>query len=282
MPNKKKIGKKSKLKRKMKGGWRGDHNDMPEDYPEPTPAQVNRAMAIQKRMENRAATEKSSVTPSAPPLEKVPMAKPGIPVAKATPIAKSKQGGSSYTKFDDDIYISMVMAVGFMGVIWFMISRTMIKHKYSEVLSYSLMGIGVILSLFLIIFKGVRQIKPSSSIIGAIKNMLFLAKYLAIRSVPGLLILLQIAVLCYIMYNHADYIFSSENIPRMFGIFNAITIVMILGQCWVWKDKVKEIMTNVTGPKNPMIIPGFILAAILSGIAISQLYIILEFLKTDC
>ena len=282
MPNKKKFGKNIKLKRKMKGGLRGDHNDMPEDHPEPTPAEVNRVMAIKNRMEKRAAIEKSSVTPSAPPLEKVPMAKPGIPVAKATPIAKSKQGGSSYQKFDDDIYISMVMAVGFMGVIWFMISRTMIKHKYSEVLSYSLMGIGVILSLFLIIFKGVRQIKPSSSIIGAIKNMLFLAKYLAIRSVPGLLILLQIAVLCYIMYNHADYIFSSENIPRMFGIFNAITIVMILGQCWVWKDKVKEIMTNVTGPKNPMIIPGFILAAILSGIAISQLYIILEFLKTDC
>jgi len=253
MPNKKKIGKKSKLKRKMKGGaeWVND--------------------------------DKSSIaTPSAQPLEKVPMAKPGIPVTKTTPIAKSKQSGSSYQKFDDDIYISMVMAVGFMGVIWFMISRTMIKHKYSEVLSYSLMGIGVILSLFLIIFKGVRQIKPSSSIIGAIKNMLFLAKYLAIRSVPGLLILLQIAVLCYIMYNHADYIFSSENIPTMFGIFNAITIVMILGQCWVWKDKVKEIMTNVTGPKNPMIIPGFILAAILSGIAISQLYIILEYLKTDC
>ena len=208
MPNKKKIGKKSKLKRNMKGGWRGDHNDMSDDHPEPTPAEVNRVMAIQNRMKKGAAIEKSSVTPSAPPLEKVPTAK------APPPIVKSKQGGSSYKKFDDDIYISMVMAVGFMGVIWFMISRTMIKHKYSEVLSYSLMGIGVILSLFLIIFKGVRKIKPSSSIIGAIKNMLFLAKYLAIRSVPGLLILLQIAVLCYIMYNHADYIFSSENIPK--------------------------------------------------------------------
>ena len=31
-----------------------------------------------------------------------------------------------------------------------------------------------------------------------------------------------------------------------------------------------------------MTIPGFVLAAIFSGIAISQLYIILEFLKTDC
>lgn len=276
MPNKKKFGKNIKLKRKMKGGAleKGDVDYVPE----------NDGSAVWVNDDKSPMT-----TPSAPPLQKapIPVAKAtpvakAIPVAKATPIAKSRKGGTSYTKFNDDIYISIVMAIGFMGVIWFMISRSMIKHKYSEVLSYSLMGIGVILSLFLIIFKGVRQIKPSTSIIGAIKNMLYLAKYLALRSVPGLLILLQIAVLCYIMYNHADYIFSSENIPTMFGIFNAITIVMILGQCWVWKDKVKEIMTNVTGPKNPMIIPGFILAAILSGIAISQLYIILEFLKTDC
>ena len=68
----------------------------------------------------------------------------------------------------------------------------------------------------------------------------------------------------------------------MFGIFNAITIVMVLAQCWVWKDKVKEIMLNVTAPQNPMILPGFIIAAILSGIAISQLYVILEYLRTDC
>ena len=118
--------------------------------------------------------------------------------------------------------------------------------------------------------------------LGAIKNVLFIAKYLTIRSVPALLILVQIGVLCYIMYTHADYIFSSQNIPQMFGVFNAITIAMVLAQCWVWKDKVKEIMLSVTAPQNPMILPGFIIAAILSGIAISQLYVILEYLKTDC
>ena len=81
------------------------------------------------------------------------------------------------------------------------------------------------------------------------------------------------------MYNNADYIYSSENIPQMFNTFNAITIVMVLAQCWVWRKKVMEIMLNVTSPKNPMTLPGFILAAILSGVAISQLYIILEYLK---
>jgi len=240
MPNKKKFGKNSKLKRKMKGG------NVPVDAGSEV---VNKP----------------------------------VPTSQPNPISRSVEGGkSSYAKYNDNVYVSVIMAIGLMGVVWFMISRSMIKHKYSEVLSYSLLAMGVFFSLSLIIFKGVRQIKPSDGIIGAIKNMLFVVKYLAIRSVPGLLILLQLAVLCYIMYNHADYIFTSENIPTMFSIFNAISIVMILGQCWVWKDKVKEIMSNIKAPNNPMILPGFILAAILSGISISQLYIILEYLKTDC
>ena len=241
MPNKRKFGKNSKLRGKMKGGNVPiDAGSEVVNKPIPTPLQ-------------------------------------------SKPISRSVEGGkSSYVKLSDNVYVSVIMAIGLMGVLWFMISRSMIKHKYSEVLSYSLLAVGVFFSLSLIIFKGVRQIKPSDGIIGAIKNMLFVTKYLAVRSVPGLLILLQLAVLCYIMYNHADYIFTSENIPKMFGVFNAITIVMILGQCWVWKDKVKEIMSNIKAPTNPMILPGFILASILSGVSISQLYIILEYLRTDC
>tara|TARA_B110000977_G_scaffold39621_1_gene53182 strand:+ start:2391 stop:3119 length:729 start_codon:yes stop_codon:yes gene_type:complete len=241
MPNKKKFGKNSKAKRNMKGG----------NYPAVAHSEMAEAS-----------------------------------IAQATPVVQSnvlnKSGGkSSYAKMNDDVYISVIMAIGFMGVLWFMISRSMIKHKYSEVLSYSLLAVGVLFSLSLIIFKGVRAQKPSDNIIGAIKNIFLVAKYVTIRSVPGFLILLQLTVLCYIMYNHADYIFTTESVPIMFGIFNAVTIVMILGQCWVWKDKVKEIMSNTAAPSNPMILPGFILAAIFSGIAISQLYIILEYLRTD-
>ena len=254
MPNKKKFGKNIKLKRKMKGGA------LEEGHPDYVP-------------------DKADAMPVAKATDAMPTA---VATPVATPVGKSKQGGSSYIKYSDNVYISVVMGIGLMGVVWMMLSRTMIKHKYSEVLSYSLLGVAVTMSLLLIIFKGVRQVKPSNSIIGAIKNVLFVAKYLTIRSVPALLILVQIGVLCYIMYNNADYIFSAENIPRMFGIFNAITIVMVLAQCWVWKDKVKEIMLNITGPQNPMILPGFILAAIISGVAISQLYIILEYLRTDC
>jgi hypothetical protein len=246
MPNKKKFGK----NRKMKGGAPGDLN-------EPIVGRV--ATASDKSLPQTEA----------------------IPVTSATP-TKNVTGGSSYQRYSDNIYISVIMGIGIMGAVWLMISRSLIRHKYSEVVAYSLMGVAVILSLFLIIFKGVRRIKPQSGIVGAIKDILSVAKYLTVRSVPALLILTQIGVLCGIFYSNADYIFSSPNIPYMFGVFNAITLVMILAQCWVWKDKVKEIMLNVTGPQNPMILPGFILAAIISGVAISQLYIILEFLRTDC
>ena len=245
MPNKKRFGKNIKLKRKMKGGA------LEEGHPDYVPD------------------------------KDVPVASEA-PVADATPVDKSVSGGSSYQRYSDNIYISAIMGVGVMGAVWLMISRTLIRHKYSEVVSYSLMGAAVAFSLLLIIFKGVRGVKRQPGIVGAIKNILYVGKYLTIRSVPALLILTQIFVLCSIFYSNADYIFSSPNIPYMFGVFNAITLVMILAQCWVWKDKVKEIMLNITAPQNPMILPGFILAALLSGVAISQLYIILEFLRTDC
>jgi hypothetical protein len=257
MPNKKKFGKNRKLKRKMKGGA------LEEGHPDYVP-------------------DKDVSVASEAPVAKATEAPQAKAVAIATPVGKSKQGGSSYQKLSDNMYISVIMGIGVMGVVWFMISRTMIRHKYSEALCYGLLSVAVAFSLVLIIFKGVRQVKLLPGIIGSIKNILFVFKFLIVRSIPALLILIQTVILYYIMYNNAEYIFTSENIPQMFGVFNAITIAMVIAQCWVWKDKVKEIMLNVTAPQNPMILPGFILAAILSGVAISQLYIILEFLRTDC
>ena len=138
------------------------------------------------------------------------------------------------------------------------------------------------MSLLLIVFKGVRGITPSDSILGSIKNTLYIWKYMLVRCTPALLILTQVGVLCYIMYNHAEFIFSSPNIPYMFGVFNVMTMAMILAQCVVWKNKVIQTMAGITRTQNRMIVPGFILAAIISGIAISQLYVILEYLRTDC
>ena len=40
--------------------------------------------------------------------------------------------------------------------------------------------------------------------------------------------------------------------------------------------------TGKEGYKSPLVVPGFILAALLSGVAISQMWVILEYLNVDC
>jgi len=197
-------------------------------------------------------------------------------------MTQRSQAGSSYTSFSDQTYISIIVSIGIGGLIWMAVSRAIIRHKYSEVVAYGLIGAAITFSLLLILFKGVRNTKPSSGILGAIKNILGLAKFLLLKCTPAILILVQIVVLCNIMYTNADYIFSTDTMPTMFTVFNLISMAMIIGQSIVWKDKVVEIMTGEKGKSNPMALGGFILAAILSGVAISQLYIILEYLRTDC
>ena len=202
--------------------------------------------------------------------------------SEAAPVATRSQMGSSYTNFSDQTYISVIIGIGLVGVIHMAVSRAIIRHKYSEVVAYGLIGVAITFSLLLILFKGVRDVKPASGILGAIKNLLYLAKFLLLKCTPAILILVQIGILCSIMYTNAEYIFSTDTMPTMFTVFNLISMAMIIGQSIVWKNKVVEIMTGEKGKSNPMALGGFILAAILSGVAISQLYIILEYLRTDC
>lgn len=247
MPQRKKYGKNIKYKKKMKGGNTG----VPVAFATPiTNAQADK-----------------------------------LQVANAVPV-KSVQGGSSYNKYNDRVYIGFVTAIGIMGVVWFMISRSLIKHKYSEVLSYGLLGAGVLFSLFLVAFKALRTSNISSKNKAAqtINRIIFIFLYVLKRCVPGLLILAQIGTIMWLMSKHVNFLWDTDpaDLPDIFKTFNAICLVMILGQCWVWRNTVLRIMTNITTYQSPMIVPGFILAAILSGIAIGQLYIILERLKTDC
>tara|TARA_B100001250_G_scaffold373796_1_gene360172 strand:- start:578 stop:1303 length:726 start_codon:yes stop_codon:yes gene_type:complete len=241
----------------MKGGAPGDINE---------PLTPNKGAAIIEATDARPVA-KATASPS---------------TAVATPVGKSKQGGSTYNKYADSIYINGITAFGVVGFVWMMISRSLIRHKYSEALSYGLMELAVTFSLFLIFFKRVRNINPGTGIVGMIKEIIDLTKYMLKRSTPGLLIIAQLAVLIWLMSTHADYLFENENMPRMFGIFNSMTIAMIMGQCWVWRGKVLEIMTGKEGYKSPLIVPGFILAALLSGVAISQMWVILEYLNVDC
>jgi len=199
------------------------------------------------------------------------------------PLTKT-QTGSSYNKYSDSLYINGITSIGLVGILWMGISRVFIRHIRSEVVSYSLMEASVIFSLLLIFFKGVREISPRGlGIIGMFKKTVDLTKFMLKRCTPGLLIMIQLAVLISLMNNNADFIFnSSDTLPLEYNIFNWLSMSMIIGQCWVWRNKVFEIMTGQSVYKSPLIVPGFILAAILSGVAISQMWVILEMLRCDC
>ena len=67
------------------------------------------------------------------------------------------QAGSSYTSFSDQTYISIIVSIGIGGLIWMAVSRAIIRHKYSEVVAYGLIGAAITFSLLLILFKGVRK-----------------------------------------------------------------------------------------------------------------------------
>ena len=67
-----------------------------------------------------------------------------------------------------------------------------------------------------------------------------------------------------ICYKHADYLYNSETIPALFSTFNKMAAIMILGQSFVWYKQVNKIVLGESSRSNPALVPGFILAAILT------------------
>ena len=169
-----------------------------------------------------------------------------------------------------------------MGIIWFLLTRSLVKHRYSETISYSIISVSVLISLLLVLIAGLRIVKGGSGLLGALKKVFNLAIFVLSKGLPAILILVQLGILIYIMTKNAEYLFTTEEYPPMFQEFNVMALLMLSGQLYIWKNQLFKILTGMGGPNNSMTIPGFILISIFSGIAISQIYIILEYLKTDC
>jgi len=184
---------------------------------------------------------------------------------------------SSYHRISDKLYIKAMTAFGVVGLLWFLLSRSLIRHQGSEVLVYSLFATSVMISLFLILIACVRVPHTGSGF----ETMLSIIKCVLYYSCPALLILVQLGVLIGIMSANSDYLYTNVDIPYIFNVFNMTAVVMLLVQMFVWNGIVKKILGK-GGKINPMTVPGFILAFLLTSIAISQLYVILEFLRTDC
>ena len=100
--------------------------------------------------------------------------------------------------------------------------------------------------------------------------------------IPPILILIQLGVLIYLYSSHANFFEkSASNLPSEFDLFKSISTTMIIFQIAVWF----YLIVNVSLKGNPMksiIYPAFTLGFILSGIVLSQMWVILNLLKCDC
>ena len=253
MTNKAKFRKNRKLKSKMKGGK--------ADIGPSAPA---------------ASGDKSAAGVPPLPTEK------DMPVAKGVPVRAKSGGVSDYGSLNMKYFIYGVSAIGFMGVLWFFLSRSMIRHEYSEAVSYGLIALAIFFSFFMVLLAGLKSMRAGSGIMNGFKYLFKVILYALTKCLPAILICIQIGILIYIYIKHGNYLYTSDSIPALFNTFSTMAAVMILGQSFVWYKQVNKIVLGENKDSNPALVPGFILAAILSTIAISQMYVILEFLKTDC
>ena len=205
----------------------------------------------------------------------------GGDAAPEAPVAKSG-GQTDYGSLNIKYFTYGITSIGIMGVLWFFLSRSMIRHEYSEALSYSIIALAIFLSFFLVLIAGLKSIRAGSGIMNGFKYLFKVILYCLTECLPAILICIQLGVLIWICSKHANYLYNSESIPALFSTFNKMAAVMILGQSFVWYKQVNKVVLGESGGRNPALVPGFVLAAILSSVAISQMYVILEYLKTDC
>ena len=198
--------------------------------------------------------------------------------------AKIGASKSTYKRYNTGLFITIVSSFSIVGVVWFFISIILLRHKYSESLCYGLMAFSVVLSLILVVIAGIKTVSNMSEngLLDALKKILQISKYVLFKSFPAQLILIQLGVLIWLCIKHASYLFTSETLPQTFNMFNIITLIMLLGQLYVWHGEIKRLLVNKLEKRSKLIIPAFVLSSIISGLSIGQIYVILEHLRTDC
>ena len=81
--------------------------------------------------------------------------KSGFPEAAQSAPVKSKVGSSrdDYGSLNMKFFLYAVASIGVVGIAWLLISRSLIRHEYSEALSYSLVSLAMFLSFFLVLYQ---------------------------------------------------------------------------------------------------------------------------------
>ena len=112
----------------------------------------------------------------------------------AAPVAKSG-GQSDYGSLNIKYFTYGITSIGIMGVLWFFLSRGMIRHEYSEALSYSIIALAIFLSFFLVLIAGLKSIRAGSGIMNGFKYLFKVILYAITKCLPAILICIQLFVL---------------------------------------------------------------------------------------
>ena len=186
---------------------------------------------------------------------------------------------SAYKTMDNKLFLNFIFCISAMGFIWFFISTFLVKHMYSEVLCYSMMLISIILSLFLMMSIGVLRMQGDN----IVKKFLNITMFVITKCLPGILIAIQLSLMIYIMKENALYMFttSGDERPDYLDMLNGSTAFGLIIQMWMYRNHLIRIIFPNGMPISPAVLPGFILVGILTSWCISQLFIILKYLKVD-
>ena len=186
---------------------------------------------------------------------------------------------SSYNTMTNKLFLNFIFCIALMGFIWFFVSTFLVKHMYSEVLCYSMMLMSIVLSLFLMMSIGVIRMQGDNFI----KKTLNIVMFVITKCLPGILIAVQLGAMIYIMNQNALYLHTTDkdNRPEYLNIFNGSAALGLIIQMWMYRNHLYKIILPDGKPNSPAVLPGFILAGILTSWCITQIFVILKFLKVD-
>ena len=132
-------------------------------------------------------------------------------------LSKNQIGSSvsTYGKYNHNLFLWAILMIGTAGFIWFLISRSLITHRNSEAISYGIMALGVVLSVFLLISVSIVYGDKNQS---GFKKMLRTLFTIFIDGIPAWLILAQIVFLITLLVRHSDYMFLNNEKPQIFNM----------------------------------------------------------------
>ena len=173
------------------------------------------------------------------------------------------------------------------GIILYFLSRSTIRFKYSEAVSYIILSVSIIIYYLLQLAHMFKKMKKGefSQTGNVIYDVFSFVKFFIIslmgNSLTGVLLLVQIAILVYLTYKHADYFFTTVDYPFEFTMLNVLAVCMILLQTFYYQLQVKKEVTGQPsqGHMTKIIISLLLLA--INLIPLGMMWVILEKFRVD-